>query len=291
MEGLGISIDGRDISLDICVHRAVIDLALSDFADSATLVFQDAEQRWGDWAPEAGLPIALSWGDQKLFGGLIDNAAASNGFFSLEVSSAAARKPFRFSHTCRGTLRNALTAIADALGLAPKFTGDFSASIKGAWLEEMTAGEMLRALRRFFLFDFVADPERIRFISQDAERELSPTFRWAEGPNGDFGFSAPPAPHGCAVTNGAATETAGDGADRVIAFGFPSACLAAIAQARTAEAARARAALKINADTIWIPGAAADIDSIAEDFRGAWLIRSTRIDVAAWTQSVKLAKL
>lgn len=291
MGGLGISIDGRDISLDICVHRAVIDRALSDFADSASLVLQDTEQRWGDWAPAAGLPVVLSWDDQVILSGLLDSASASNGFYQLEVSSAAAKKPFRFSHTCKGTLRDALSAIAEELGLTTKFTGDFSAKIAGAWLEDMTGGEMLRALRRLFRFDFVATPSAIRFVSQTAEEETEPAFRWAEEPDGNFGFTAPPSLHGVTVTNGEATETAGDGAARIVAFGFPADCLADIAKANAADAARARASLKLTADVPWIPGAVATLDSIAEPFRGKWLIRSTRIDVAAWTQSVQMAKI
>lgn len=288
MDGLGIQLDGRDVTEDVSVFAAVLDLGLSDLSDSATLTFQDSEQLWGDWAPELGLPCVLTWDGVRVFSGAVRSASAANGLYSLEVDSTAARKFQRFSHTCSGTLRDALSTIAGELQLTPKFSGDFSADVSGVWLEHSTGGEMLRALRELFRFDFVATPERIFFATDDALADTSPEYAWAESPDGDFGFTAPPAPHGVTVTNGQREAVAGDGADRIHADGVPSASLQTIANAIYQSRNRARASLRLDAGELWTPGATARLDPVSSPFRGLWLIRSCRLDVTTRRQTIGL---
>ena len=291
MDGLGIIIDGRDITEDVSVFSGVLDLCLSDLADSATITMQDADQRWGDWAPEPGLPVDLTWNGQAILRGALTSASASNGLYALEIDTSSARKFRCFSLTCSGTLKDALSRIAQELGLTAKFTGDFSADVSGVWLESSTGGEMLRSLRELFCFDFVGDCSSIRFVSQSAISEGDAAFRWAEEPAGDFGFTAPPAAHGVTVINGESSATAGDGADIIRAVGVPSASLQQIADAITAQRARARASIRVDAGELWIPGAVAELDSVAEPFRGRWLIRSCRLDIAQRRQTIGLAAL
>lgn len=291
MDGLGIIIDGRDITEEVSVFSGVIDLCLSDLADSTSITLQDADQRWGDWAPEPGLPVRLTWNGAQILDGALTSASASNGLYALEIDTSAARKFRRFSLTCSGTLRDALSTIAQELGLAAKFTGDFSADVSGVWLESSTGGEMIRALRDLFCFDFVGDRSALRFIAAASIAEGSASFSWGEDPGGDFGFTAPPAAHGVTVINGHSSATAGDGADIIRAVGVPSASLQQIADAVTAQRTRARASIRIDAGELWIPGAIADLDSVAEPFRGRWLIRSCRLDIAQRRQTVGLASL
>lgn len=288
MDGLGLILDGRDVTEEVSVFSAVLDLGLSDLADSATLTFQDSEQTWGEWAPEPGLPCELTWDGVRVFSGAVRSASAANGLYALEVDSSAAGKFRRFSHTCSGSLRDALSAIAAELQLASKFSGDFSADVSGVWLENSTGGEMLRALRELFRFDFVADPARVFFATADALADTSPDYSWAEGPDGDFGFTAPPAAHGVTVTNGQSEATAGDGADRIHADGVPSASLQTIADAITESRNRARASLRLDAGELWLPGSTARLDTVSSPFRGLWLVRSCRLDVSTRRQTIGL---
>lgn len=288
MDGLGIQLAGRDVTEDVSVFSAVLDLGLSDLSDSATLTFQDSEQTWGDWAPEPGLPCVLTWNDARVFAGAVRSSSAANGLYSLEVDSSAARKFRRFSHTCGGTLRDALSAIAGELQLTPKFSGDFSVDVSGVWLENATGGEMLRALRELFRFDFVATPERLFFATADALVDTSPAYTWAESPDGDFGFTAAPAAHGVTVTNGQREAVAGDGADRIHADGVPSASLQAIADAIYQSRSRARASLRLDAGELWLPGSTARLDPVSSPFRGLWLVRSCRLDVSTRRQTIGL---